>query len=154
KVARDGRSATAAAFDREAAVLAHLDGDVAPRLVAAGEQGGRRYLAVEWCAGLDADAAARELREGDAAPGGRRAGRLARRRGIPGGSARLHARGIVHGDVHARNVLVGAEGEIRLIDFGLAAPVGAAGGLAALSMPSALAGAERGGVGFFFEPEY
>jgi serine/threonine-protein kinase len=57
--------------------------------------------------------------------------------------ATLHERGVIHSDVHPRNVLVSAAGEVRIIDFGI----------------SHLAGdppppPPRAGVAFFFEPEY
>ncbi|PYQ55046.1 MAG: hypothetical protein DMF53_28670, partial [Acidobacteria bacterium] len=55
---------------------------------------------------------------------------------------RLHERGVIHADVHPRNVLVGPAGEIHLIDFGL-------------SLAEDLPGDPgRGGVAFYFEPEY
>ena len=41
--------------------------------------------------------------------------------------ARLHAAGIVHRDLKSGNVLVDEAGEVRLTDFGLAAPPGATG---------------------------
>jgi len=138
-----GRLGVADALAREAAVLAALGGEVAPRLLEAGEHDGRRFLAVEWCPGIPADAAALELRrEDDGGSGGGRAALLALCRAVAAAYARLHARGVVHGDVHPRNVLVGPGGEIRLIDFGLATP------------HPPLAPIPRGGVGFFFEPEY
>ena len=37
--------------------------------------------------------------------------------------AHLHAHGVLHGDVHARNFLRDARGHVRLIDFGLACTV-------------------------------
>ncbi len=154
KIERPGcPPAIGAALVHEAAVLAALaeppggaSGEpaaaaVAPRLLAAGEHAGRRYLAIEWCAGVTADAAAHELRQT-----GERAPLAALCRDIAGAYARLHERGFVHGDVHPRNALVGPAGEIRLIDFGLAVPLAAAG--------ASSHGAPRGGVGFFFEPEY
>jgi serine/threonine-protein kinase len=125
------------AFAREAAVLERLDGRGAPRLLAAGDLDGRRWLAVEWLAGVDAATAAAELRRR-----GDRAGLLALCRSVLAAYAGLHARGVIHADVHPRNVLVGPAGEIHLIDFGL-------------SLAADLAGDPgRGGVAFYFEPEH
>jgi Protein kinase domain len=115
---------------------------LAPRALASGEWEGRAYLVVEWCGCVDAVTAAGELRRsGGAAARGRL---LALCRSIADAYRRLHEQGVVHGDVHPRNVLVGAGGEVRLIDFGLARCEGPAGELAPVG---------RGGVGFFFEPE-
>jgi eukaryotic-like serine/threonine-protein kinase len=132
-----GRSA--ADFAREAAVLGHLEGSgIAPRLLAQGESGGRHFLAVKWCSGVDGYTAAAELRRKDD-----RAGLLALARAIVDAYVRLHDRGVIHGDVHPRNVLVSASGEARLIDFGIARWAGS---------PEAPPG--RAGVAFYFEPEY
>jgi hypothetical protein len=143
----------AAGLRREAAVLGHLEaaaerheegtpGPLAPRALAGGEWEGRAYLVLEWCGGVDAVTAAGELRRS----GGTAArGRLLQLCStIADAYRRLHEQGVVHGDVHPRNVLVGAGGEVRLIDFGLARWEGLAGELEPLG---------RGGVGFFFEPE-
>ena len=46
-------------------------------------------------------------------------------RGVHAALAHLHARGFVHRDVKARNVLFGADGRARLIDFASALPRGA-----------------------------
>ena len=122
---------------REAAVLERLPEDVAPRLLATGDLDGRRWLALEWFPGVDAATAAAELRRR-----GDRAGLLALCRAVAAAYARLHARGVVHGDVHPRNVLVGRRGEVRLIDFGL-------------SLHGEIPGPRgRGGVAFYYEPEY
>ncbi len=71
---------------------------------------------------------------------------LALCQGIAGAYVRLHTWGFVHGDVHPRNVLVGADGAVRLIDFGLSVQMS--------GTEAGIAGTHRGGVGFFFEPEY
>ena len=63
---------------------------------------------------------------------------------IAGTYARLPPRWSVHGDVHPRNVLVGGDGRVRLIDFGLSANRSA--GLGDLPLM-------RGGVAFFQDPE-
>ncbi|HEX6862783.1 MAG TPA: phosphotransferase, partial [Thermoanaerobaculia bacterium] len=127
-------------FAREAAILEHLAGDIAPRLLARGEVQGRHYLAIEWCPGVDGYTAAAELRRRQD-----RAGLLALARSVLDGYSRLHDRGVVHGDVHPRNVLVSAAGEARLIDFGIARWE---------ASPAGIPRPWRGGVAFYFEPEY
>jgi serine/threonine-protein kinase len=131
----------------EAAVLTHLAGQGAPRLLDQGEieprsgEGGRRWLAVEWLPGTDAGTAAAELRRA-----GDRLGLLALARSLAAAYADLHRRGVIHGDVHGRNVLVGADGGVRLVDFAGARRLDGA--------PGAATGPRgRAGVGFFFEPE-
>jgi eukaryotic-like serine/threonine-protein kinase len=127
----------------EAKFLTHLGGQLAPALLGIGEVDGRSYLELDYISGVDAVTAAAEWRD--------REGAEARQRlldltcAIAKTYAVLHERGVIHGDVHFRNVLVGSDGNIRLIDLGLA---GAS--TAVNSLPS---GPERGGVPFFFEPE-
>jgi serine/threonine-protein kinase len=55
----------------------------------------------------------------------------------------LHASGVLHGDVHERNILVDAFGNVCILDFGLARTIDDAG------QPP-----PRGGIGTYFEPEY
>ncbi|KAK3126925.1 hypothetical protein QOZ80_7AG0565300 [Eleusine coracana subsp. coracana] len=43
-------------------------------------------------------------------------------RQLLGGAARIHAAGLVHRDVKPDNVLVGPSGELKICDFGMAAP--------------------------------
>ncbi|HEV7518020.1 MAG TPA: lanthionine synthetase LanC family protein, partial [Thermoanaerobaculia bacterium] len=120
----------------EAAVLAHLGGSVGPRLLGKGEHAGASYLLLSWCPGVHATVAADELRQGG------RAALLALCQRIAAAYAELHGRGVLHGDVHPGNVLVGAEGDVHLVDFGLARWQGTA--------PTG----RREGISFFFEPEY
>jgi len=137
KIERSGHPRVAALFEREAQVLEHVNGTVAPRLIRAGEHGGRRFLLLEHCRGLEAEIAAAEIRSSDEASIRSRVrlvGRIAR------AYAALHERGVCHGDVHPRNVLVD-DGRVRLIDFGMARWLASE-----VVLP-------RGGVAFFFEPE-
>ncbi len=128
-------------LSREREILAMLEGEGAPRLLATGEIEGRRWIALEWCSGVDAERAARELR---------RRGPSARPvlldlcRQVAAAYARLHERNVLHGDVHLRNLLVGRDGAVRLLDFGYSRLAEACGDLA---------WAPRAGVAFFYEPE-
>lgn len=129
-------------FEREEAILRHLDGHGAPRLLASGEIDRRRWLVSEWFPGVDASTAAWELRrEGSE---GRQA-LLTLCRNIAEAYAQLHARGVLHGDVHPRNVLVAADGSARLLDFGWSRWEAA---------PEGQRNPGRAGVAFFYEPEY
>lgn len=128
---------------REAAVLRMLDGDPSPRLVQEGELDGRPFLLLEWIDGVYATVEATRLRSGRSAAADARLLELGAR--TIECYALLHARGVLHGDVHPKNVLVSATGRIRLVDFGLARIFD---GLPGVVEPY------RGGVGFFYEPEY
>ena len=128
----------------EAQVLAYLDGRVAPRLLEQGDLQGRHYLLIELVAGVDAATAMQQFRD-QPAPALQRAS-LDVARAICTAYADLHALGVVHGDVHPRNVLVLRDGSVRLIDFGFAT-----GSRADIPVPRT---GDRGGVAFFFEPEF
>ncbi|XP_003567030.1 mitogen-activated protein kinase kinase kinase 18 [Brachypodium distachyon] len=59
----------------------------------------------------------------------------------------LHARSLVHGDVKARNVVIGGDGRARLTDFGCARPVDSLlpmGGTPAFMAPEVARGEEQG----------
>jgi serine/threonine-protein kinase len=125
---------------REAAVLRHLDGRIAPRLLGLGETYGCQWLAMEWCDGVSATRAATAMR--------RTAGRdgelvhLCRR--VVEAYAELHELGVIHGDVHPGNVIVASDGAVRLVDYGLARVVDGGNG----DSPP------RGGVSTYYDPEY
>jgi serine/threonine-protein kinase len=127
KLVRPGAPASvSASLAREAAVLAHLRGRCAPKLRARGLHRRRSWLAMEWCDGGAADAslAARVVRA----------------------YAALHRAGILHGDVHPGNLLVGRRGEPMLVDFGCAVPIRGRG-------PVLGGRAGRGAVTAFLAPE-
>ncbi len=137
KVARPGSDGRAM-FEHEAAILRALNGSVTPRVIDLGEADGHAYLAVSWQPGSDVETAAAELRR--LAPVDGRQPLLELGERILGAYARIHGQGVLHGDVHPKNVLVDSGGEVTLIDFGLAARPGDR------TIP-------RGGVDFFMEPE-
>lgn len=130
------------ALAHEASILEHLDGRVNPRLLELDELGDRPFLALSWCGGVDVYQAAAEARSLDEPTGRAALLKLAER--VIKAYAHLHSQGVVHGDVHPRNVLVGADGAVVIIDFGLATRPAAPG------TPSA---GGRGGIDFFLEPE-
>lgn len=141
KLARPGVTSSGL-FTREAAVLRHLDGRGVPVLRGCGHHRGRPWLAMSWCDGIDPEIAFAELRESRDPATRRRTLRLLTR--IARNYARLHASGVLHGDVHLRNLLIGRGDEPRLVDFGLARPL----------PPVRLGGrAGTGGVPQFFAPE-
>lgn len=142
KVARDGsQERMRAAFAHEAALLGMLDGRVTPRLLGEGEVGGRPFLAMSWCAGVDAYEAAEEARRLGSSG---RESLLELVVGVVAAYAEVHAQGVLHADVHPRNVVVGGDGAVRIIDFGLADRPSPAGTVAV---------GGRGGVDLFVEPE-
>lgn len=117
KLARPGHTGRAR-YRHEAAALEHLDGVVAPRLIAQGTHRERAWLAMSWCDGICPQESAAELRTiGD------RRSLLAMLCGIANAYATLHRHGMLHGDVHLGNLLVDSLGTVRIIDFGLARPI-------------------------------
>jgi serine/threonine-protein kinase len=144
KILRPNAGAEAARmFDREAAILERLDGNVSPKLLKSGTQEERRYLLIEWCSGGDCSSIAAEFRRSWNTDGRRRLVSLCG--AILDAYARLHAQHVIHSDIHPRNVLVESGDGVRIIDFGLARVAG---------IENEFRRAHRGGVGFFFEPEY
>jgi serine/threonine-protein kinase len=134
KIARSSTPAMQLLFDNETAVLRRLDGSgIAPRLLEAGLHEERPYLVIDWLPGVDATVAAAERRHD-------RASLIDLCASIAAAYATLHARGVLHADVHPRNVLVGDR--VMLLDFGFSR----------LADEPPRVG--RGGMYYFFEPEY
>lgn len=141
KRARAGaKSGAAAAPEREALILRHLNGAGCPALYAQGEIDGAGYLLLEWCPGASCEQVAETFRREDAA--GKLHGLAC---AILDAYAQFHARGVVHGDVHPDNLLIDEHGAVRLIDFGYGRFEPAREGF---PEPT------RGGIGFFLDPAF
>lgn len=132
-----------ATLAHEARVLAHLGGSTSPRLFASGTVRGRRYLMEEWRAGVSPEIIAAELR--GKSEGGARPALLGLSAAIVDTYAALHSRGVVHADVHPGNILIGADEEVSILDFGLSRFANHS-----TTIPAPI----RGGVSFYYEAEY
>jgi len=134
KIARVATAEMRSLLKNESAVLRHLDGSgIAPRLVDAGVHEARPYVIVDWIDSVDAGVAAARCSHD-------RASLIALCAPIAAAYAALHARGVLHGDIHPRNVLVG-DG-VTLIDFGYSRFIH--------HRPTV----RRAGIQFFYEPEF
>ncbi|PNT72663.1 mitogen-activated protein kinase kinase kinase 17 [Brachypodium distachyon] len=141
------KSGSAARLQREGRVLAGLcSPHIVPCLGSRAAPGGEYQLFLEFAPrGSLADEAARST-----------GGRLAERAiqgyaaDVARGLAYLHGNSLVHGDVKARNVMVGADGRAKLADFGCARSTTATdsgrpiGGTPAFMAPEVARGEEQG----------
>jgi serine/threonine protein kinase len=98
---------------KEGKVLAELDHINLVRVFDSGLHDGRPFLVMEYVHGRNLED---YVRNGPVTP--RRAAELVTR--LAGALAMVHRRGIDHGDIKPRNILIDEAGEPRLIDFGLA----------------------------------
>ena len=142
KLCHSHPSSASLAIQREAKILAGLNSPVAPRLRESGEWSSRPYLIMEWLAGTDAQTTCAEFRR-EAGWGSRRdlhriAGSILR------AYRELHERGVLHGDVHPRNVLIDGRRSAKIVDFGYAEMLG----------EEQSSTSPRAGVSFFFDPEF
>ena len=96
---------------------------------------------MSWCSGVDIYEAAADARQLAAHGGYAPLLELGER--LVEAYSHLHAQGVVHGDVHPRNVRVAGNAVVTIIDYGLAGRPLVAG--------AATGG--RGGIDFFLEPE-
>lgn len=107
-----------ARFTREAHTAAGLSG--LPNIVTiydVGESAGRPHIVMEY---LPGGSLADHLRAGSVAPSRALEWLDQAARGLDA----AHARGVVHRDVKPGNLLVGADGEVRVTDFGIARAAG------------------------------
>jgi serine/threonine protein kinase len=104
-------------FQREAEAVAKLGHH--PNIVPVydiGQEGRLHYFAMHFVAGKPLD---RLIRDGEVAP--KRAARIAL--DIASALAHAHAHGVLHRDIKPANILVSAQGEPQITDFGLAKDV-------------------------------
>lgn len=129
------------ALVREARLLRRIGPARAPQVLGLACAGSGLAVATEWIFGVDALEAA-AMRHGVHLPRDEH-GLLCLCVEIASVFAHLHEKGVLHGDVHPRNVLIEASGSARLIDFGCACDV-------RRLHPTDT----RIGVPFYFEPEF
>jgi non-specific serine/threonine protein kinase/serine/threonine-protein kinase len=120
KVLREGPYASPAArrrFEREIEVVAVLDHAHIIKVFDSGETAGqRRYLVMDYVRG-------RRLDRYLAAESPPLPARLRLFRKLCGAVNYAHQRGVLHRDLKPSNVLMGDDGEPRILDFGLARPI-------------------------------
>ena len=118
KIARRGRPPASAMLQSEARILGRLAGTISPNLIAHGIEHDLAYIAMDWREGVTISVAAQQAR---ASGGKKRLHRLVT--ALFEAYARLHANGVLHGDIHPGNCLVGADDRVILLDFGRARPI-------------------------------
>jgi len=122
RVADDG-SGSLERLRNEYAVLTELAPDTRfPRPIGLFPEDGDLCLAMEDLGGHNLQERMSRVREQNALPG---TGQLAAwAADLAGLLSAVHAKGLVYGDLKAPNVIVGADGRLRLVDFELAWPAG------------------------------
>ncbi|WP_338472749.1 lanthionine synthetase LanC family protein [Niallia sp. XMNu-256] len=128
---------------REAAILKHLDGQHVPKLLDSGTFQNADYLVLEWFDGATLAVFVQNLRNLREGKDCKTRFRLCRN--ILVAYAYLHKKGIIHGDIHDKNILVDDNTNVKIIDFGISLMD---------RNDSDLTEAHRAGFAFYFEPEF
>uniref|UniRef100_A0ACD5VZQ7 Uncharacterized protein n=1 Tax=Avena sativa TaxID=4498 RepID=A0ACD5VZQ7_AVESA len=135
-------AADAALLRREQAILAGLSSPDVVRCIGGDDDGGSYHLFLEYAPGGSlADEVSRN--------GGRLEERAVRAYAadVLRGLAYVHGQSLVHGDVKARNVVIGADGRAKIADFGCARTIDSLrpiGGTPAFMAPEVARGEEQG----------
>jgi serine/threonine protein kinase len=105
-------------FDHEVRVCRLLDHPCLPHVYSYGSERGIAYLAMEYVRGVDLCALVDSMRCANPS--------LAIAVAIAAADAldHVHRCGLVHRDVSPSNIMVTLDGDVKVIDFGIAAPVG------------------------------
>ena len=129
-------------FRSESKILKMINGPPAPILLEYDEWEERPYLLLEWCNGVTVDEFAGKLRLSWTKKSAKQIINLSI--SVLESFSKLHKKGIVHGDIHPRNILVTNDGLVRIVDFGQSCK-----NRSRLLHPN-----PRAGLGYYFEPEY
>lgn len=114
KLIRDGNTRGGASFVAERQRLARLEHPGIARIIDGGvDDAGRLYMAMEFVDGAPLDRWCEER-------GCDRRARISLARQLCAAIAHAHARLVLHRDIKPANVLVTSDGQLRLIDFGIA----------------------------------
>jgi len=140
KVLLSATGSPSAQFHNEITTLLHLDGKVNPTLIDHGQHEGHSYILQEWCEGLPCLMAAEQYRPLTNPENLSHIIEMAKN--ILLAYSHLHQQGVIHSDIHTGNIIVLPDNSVKIIDYGLA------------RFATTEKGPQRGGVGFFFEPEY
>ena len=109
-----------ARFAREARVLAALDHRYIGRIYELGAEGELTYLALEW---IEGESLRDRMLRGDLSFAEKR--RILRC--IADALDHAHRNGVLHRDIKPANVMLGANGAVKVVDFGIAKPIRAEG---------------------------
>ncbi|MHB1809307.1 MAG: serine/threonine-protein kinase [Solirubrobacteraceae bacterium] len=110
----DGDARYAARFEREARIAAKVSHPAVVTVFDSGVDDGVRFIVMEHVAGASLSSVLRErgrLAVAEAAEIGSR---------VAGGLAAIHAAGLIHRDLKPSNVMLGDEGAVKVLDFGVA----------------------------------